>query len=65
MKHHTLFVIFEKRQNLKLSSAVNFRRHFKVTVPSVFETFLSLYRSVRNRLLIRVDLPNPVSPEKI
>ena len=28
MKYHALFVIFEKRQNLKLSSAANYRLRF-------------------------------------
>lgn len=34
-------------------------------VPSMWVgNFLSLYRSVRNRLLISVDFPRPVSPNK-
>ena len=28
MKYHALFVIFEKQQNLKLSSAANYKWHF-------------------------------------
>ena len=30
MKYHALFVIFEKWQNLKLSSAASCRRHLRV-----------------------------------
>ena len=29
MKYHALLVIYEKRQNLKLSSAANYRWRFK------------------------------------
>ena len=29
MEYHALFVIFEKQQNLKFSSAANHRWHFK------------------------------------
>ena len=32
--------------------------------PSAFSSFLSLYRSVRKRLLTRVDFPRPDSPER-
>ena len=29
MKHHVLFVVLKKRQNLKMSSAANYRWRFK------------------------------------
>ena len=34
MKYHALFVILKKLQNFKLSSAANYRWHFKVNCPS-------------------------------
>ena len=35
MKYHALFVNFEKRQNLKLSSAANYRWRFKGLVDQI------------------------------
>ena len=54
MKYHASFVIFLKKQNLKLSSAANYRWHFMCK--TVF--FLTGYHCVSGQMCFQSDGKN-------